>query len=129
MAFNQNQIVLDAMTQEDFIFSMLASGEAKDFFNGALVSLDTAAAGTVKLVEDGEKIYGRIFQVEDRTQDGLVTVSVETRFRKRVPYSGDAPTIGSSVVGGTTAGTAKVGVADNVVLDVDTVGSYAIVEQ
>lgn len=134
MAFSPNQVVLDGFTQHDFAFTMfLAAGSnlTDAELIGRVVSLDTSADATVKVAADGEAIYGRIFQVEDRSQEGVVTVSVETRFRKRIKK--DAATVmnrGDTAVGA-GAGLVKSAVsadpAKNVVLAV--ADDYVIVEQ
>ena len=138
MAFNPNQVVLDGFTQHDFAFTMfLAAGHGltDEELIGRVVTLDATAAATVKVSGDDDPVYGRIFQVEDRSQEGVVTVTVETRFRKRVKKaSGTVIARGSSIVGAgaglvkaaTTADPAK-----NIVLDGgDSAGNtYVIVEQ
>ena len=138
MAFNPNQVVLDGFTQHDFAFTMyLAAGHGltDDELYGRAVSLDTSADATVKVAADGEAVYGRIFQVEDRSQEGVVTVSVETRFRKRVKKaSATVVARGDSVVGAGAGlvrahdgGTADTVPVNNVVLSV--ADDYVIVEQ
>ena len=131
MTFNPYQVVLDAFTQGDFVFTMFISGSVTTADVGKAVSLDTTADGTVKLAADDDAIYGRIYQVEDRSQEGVTTVSVETRFRKRVPIaSGETVNRGDTVIGA-GAGEVKAAVtanpAANIVLAVD--GDYAIVEK
>jgi hypothetical protein len=130
MAFNPNQVVLDGFTQHDFAFTMLISGTVTSADLGKAVTLDTTAPATVKLAGDGDPIYGRIFQIEDRSQEGVTTCTVETRFRKRLPKSAAAITLGASVVGA-GAGLVKAGVASskNIVLFVDEDADYVIVEQ
>lgn len=130
MAFNPNQVVLDGFTQHDFAFTMFASGGITVADIGKAVSLDAAADATVKLAADGEAIYGRIFQVEDRSQEGVTTVTVETRFRKRLPKTAAAILRGASVVGA-GGGLVKSAAASskNIVLKVDEDADYVIVEQ
>ena len=134
MAFNPNQVVLDGFTQNDFVFTMfLAAGHGLTDAEliGRVVSIDTSAQATVKVAADGEAVYGRIFQVEDRSQEGVVTVSVETRFRKRIKKaSGTSMDIGDTAVGagnGLVKSAAAADPAKNVVLAVDS--EYVIVEQ
>lgn len=130
MTFNVNQVPLDAFTQGDFVFTMLISGTVDTDDLGKAVSLDTTADATVKLAADGEAIYGRIYQVEDRSQEGLTTVSVETRFRKRVPIApGQTVARGDTVIGagdGLVKADAAAGPANIVLAIVD---GYAIVEK
>lgn len=132
MTFNINQVVLDGFTQHDFTFTMLANWAATDADLGKAVSLVAAGpAGTVKLAADGDDIYGRIFQVEPRTQEGVVTVNVETRFRKRLPKAGATTmAIGDTAVGagaGLVKSAAAATPSKNVVLAV--ASEYVIVEQ
>jgi hypothetical protein len=134
MAFNPNQVVLDGYTQHDFAFTMfLAAGHGltDDELIGRAVSLDTSADATVKVVDTDEAIYGRIFQVEDRSQEGVVTVTVETRFRKRLKKaSGTVMARGDTAVGdgdGLVKSAAADDPAKNVVLSV--ASEYVIVEQ
>ena len=98
---------------------------------GRVVSLDTSADATVKIAADGEAIYGRIFQVEDRSQEGVVTVTVETRFRKRIKKaSATVMARGDTAVGagdGLVKSAAAADPAKNVVLSV--ASDYVIVEQ
>ena len=134
MAFSPNQIVLDGFTQHDFAFTMfLAAGHGLTDAEliGRAVSIDTSATATVKVVAADEAIYGRIFQVEDRSQEGVTTVTVETRFRKRLKKdSGTAFTIGATAIGegdGLVKPAAAADPAKNVVLAVE--DEYVIVEQ
>lgn len=134
MAFNPNQVVLDGFTQHDFAFTMFLTaghGLTDDELIGRAVSLDTSAAATVKVVAADEAIYGRIFQVEDRSQEGVVTVTVETRFRKRLKkQAGTAFNIGDTAIGegsGLVKPALAADPAKNVVLAVE--ADYVIVEQ
>lgn len=131
MAFNPNQVVLDGFTQHEFAFPMLISGGATSADIGKAVTLDTAAEATVKLAGDGDPIYGRLFQVEDRSQEGVTTCTVETRFRKRLPKTAAAITKGDSVVGagGGLVKAAAAASSKNIVLFVDEAADYVIVEQ
>lgn len=132
MTFNVNQVVLDGFTQHDDVYTMFlsaGSGLTDEELLGRAVSLDTSAA-FVKVAANDEIIYGRIFQVEDRTQEGVVTVSVETKFRKRLKkQAGTTFNIGDTAIG-EGDGLVKPAVAadptDNLVLAVDT--EYVIVE-
>ncbi len=132
MAFNPNQVVLDGFTQHDFAFTMfLAAGHGLSDADliGRVVSLDVTADATVKVAADGDPIYGRIFQVEDRSQEDVVTVTVETRFRKRLKkLEATVFTRGASAVG-SGAGLVKAAAASskNIVLAFGT--DYVIVDQ
>lgn len=133
MAFNTTQVVLDGFTQHEFAFTMFASGGLTAADVGKAVSLDTTADATVKLAADGEAIYGRIFQVENRTQEGVVTVTVETRFRKRLPKAtGTVIARGATIVGAGGGLVKAAGVTDtakNVALTTGSGLDYVIVEQ
>lgn len=133
MTFNTNQVVLDGFTQNDDVFTMFLTtghGLTDDELVGRAVSLDTSTAAFVKVAADDEIIYGRIFQVEDRSQEGVVTVSVETAFRKRLKkQAGTAFNIGDTAIGegdGLVKPALAADPTDNLVLAVDT--DYVIVE-
>ena len=134
MAFNTNQVVLDGFTQPGFAFTMFLKaghGLTDDELIGRAVTLDTTADATVEVAGDGDAVYGRIFQVEDRSQEGVVTVTVETRFRKRLKKaSGTTMARGDTAVGagdGLVKSAAAADAAKNVVLSV--ASEYVIVEQ
>lgn len=135
MVFSPNQVVLDGFTQHDDCYTMFISGAVVDADIGKAVELDTALEATVKLATDGADIYGRIFQVEDRSQEGVTTVTVETHFRKRLPKTAAAITKGSRVVGAgaglvrAAATAAEAPLGKNIVLFVDEAADYVIVEQ
>ena len=130
MSFNVNQVVLDGFTMHDWCFTMFASGSVDTDDIGKAVSLDTSAAATVKLAADDDVIYGRIFQVEDRSQEGVTTVTVETRFRKKLPIAdGETVNIGDTVIGagsGEVKAAASASAANKVLAVAD---GYATVEQ
>ena len=135
MTFNTNQIILDGFTYHDDVFTMfLASGSGltDDQLLGRAVTLDTTE-GTVKVAANDEPIYGRIFQVEDRTQEGVVTVSVETKFRKRLKKQvATSFNIGDTAIGegsGLVKPALSADPTDNLVLAVATDGSYVIVHK
>lgn len=134
MAYTPNAIVLEAFSMEDFTFTRYISGitdeESADIV-GHAVSLDTTAAGTVKLAADDDVIYGRVFQYEDRTQEGVKVVSVERKFVKRLPKTAAAIAIGASVVGAGD-GLVKSATADEracTVIDVNEDLDYVVVEK
>lgn len=135
MTFNTNQVVLDGFTYNDDVYTMfLATGHGltDDELLGRAVTLD-ATAGTVKVAANDEIIYGRIFQVEDRSQEGVVTVAVETKFRKRLKKQvATAFSIGDTAIGEGN-GLVKPAVAadptDNLVLDVAADNTYVIVHK
>jgi hypothetical protein len=134
-AMNVNGIVLEAFSFEDFTFTRFISGTVDASCVGKAVTIDTTAAGTVKLAGEGDAVYGRIFQYEDRSQEGVKVVSVERKFIKRLPKSAAAIAIGDHVVGtlvNSVGGFVKTGTASasdhkNFVLYVGT--DYVIVEK
>lgn len=138
MAF-PNQVVLDGFTQHNFAFTMFLKaghGLTDAELIGRAVTLDTTADATVEVAGDGDNIYGRIFQVEDRSQEDVVTVTVETRFRKRLKKEADNSVViarGESVVGagdGLVKAATTDDLAKNIVLAGGADGDdYVIVEQ
>lgn len=130
MAFNPNQVVLDGFTQHDHAYTMFISGVVTPADVGKAVSLDLTADATVKLAADGDAIYGRLFQIEDRSQEGVTTCTVETRFRKKLPKTDAAILRGASVVGA-GAGLVKSALpsSKNIVLAVNETADTVIVEQ
>lgn len=132
MAYVLTDIVLEAFSMEDFTFTYFITGNPSETgIVGKAVSIDTTTRGAVKLAEDGEAVFGRIYQYEDRTQQGGgKVVSVERKFRKRLPKTAAAIAIGATVVGG-GAGLVRAAATpnhlDNVVIDVGT--DYVVVEK
>lgn len=131
-AMNINAIVLEAFSFESFTFTRYITGTVDLTCVGKAVAIDATAAGSVKLAADGDPVYGRIYQYEDRTQEGVKVVSVERKFIKRLPTTGTVA-VGDHVVGG-GAGVVKTAVyavangeSRNHVLQVGT--GYAVVEK
>lgn len=77
---------------------------------GKAVSIDTGADMTVKLCGDGDKVIGRLEQVEDRGGEGLLVGTVAMRFVGKLPSSG-AIARGIAVVGSATPGSVKAAAA------------------
>lgn len=135
MPYTPNAIVLEAFSFEADTFTRYISGittqVAADII-GHAVALDATAAGTVKLAGDGDYVYGRVYQYEDRKQEGVKTVSVERRFVKRLPKTAAAIAIGATVVGA-GAGLVKAAVSPdqniNTVIFVDETLDYVVVEK
>jgi len=132
MAYVLTDLVLDAFSMEDFTFTYFITGnpDVTDIV-GKAVAIDTSTRGAVKLAADGEAVFGRIFQYEDRTQQGGgKVVSVERKFRKRLPRTDAAVAIGATVVGAGNGRVRAGGTAnhlDNVVIDVG--ADYVVVEK
>jgi hypothetical protein len=131
MAYSLNDIVLEAFSMEDFTFTYFITGtpDPTDIV-GKAVALDATQRGSVKLAGDGDIVFGRIYQYEDRTQQGGgLVVSVERKFRKRLPKTGAAIAIGATVVVGGNAlvKAASHDLRDNLVNDFGT--DYVVVEK
>jgi hypothetical protein len=135
-----NQIVNEGYPFGLFTFTYsvstaMADEAAAAAMAGKVVSLDTAAAGTVKLAADGDAIFGRVYVAEKRTVLGMNVASVARKFKERVPTAAGytTPAVGDRVIGGGN-GTVKKATAnagagvpsDPVVIEVGT--GYVIVE-
>lgn len=102
MPYTPNSIVNEAFSFEDFTFTYYITGNPDPVgIVGKAVTFDPSAPSSVALAGDGDHVFGRIYQYEDRTQQGGgKTVSVERKFRRRLPKD-DAEVIalGDTVVG------------------------------
>lgn len=135
MPYSILDIVLEAFSMEDFAFTYFITGDPDETdIVGKAVALDPSARGSVALAQADDLVFGRIYQYEDRTQQGGgKVVTVERKFRKRLPKdTGETVNIGDTVVGDAdglvkAAGTGNI--LDNVVIDVAADGSYVIVEK
>lgn len=134
MAYTLNDIVLEAFSMEDFTFTYFLTGNPSiTDIVGRAVAIDSTTRGAVKIAGDGDQVFGRIYQYEDRTQQGGgKVVTVERKFRKRLPkLNATVIAIGATVVGA-GLGNVKAGTAnqlDNIVIDVAADGTYVIVEK
>jgi hypothetical protein len=106
---------------EDSMFTFPISGTVTSADVGKAVMLDTGvtpaagAAPTVKLTTDGAEIFGRIEQIELRTQEGTQYATVALRFIGNLPMkSGETPAVGAQLIG-YTGGLAKTRTASTVV--------------
>jgi hypothetical protein len=134
MAYSVNDLVLESFSIDEFTFTYFITGNpsATDIV-GKAVALDTTQRGSVHLAADGEQVFGRIFQYEDRTQQGGgKVVTVERKFRKRLPKgTGTTVAIGDNVVGAgaglVRTGAAVAGSGGCTVIDVST--DYVVVEK
>jgi hypothetical protein len=96
---------------------------------GKAVSLDDTAASTVKLAGDGDTIFGRVFQAENRDVLDVVTAAIQRRFKEKLPATaGHGITVGDSVVGA-GAGLVKVALAPNNTIVVEVGTDFVVVEQ
>lgn len=132
MAYVLTDIVLEAFSMEDFTFTYFISGNPSPTdIVGKAVTIDPASRGTVRLSNADDPVDGRIYQYEDRTQQGGgKVVSVERKFRKRLPKAvGDVVAIGDTVEGAGN-GLVRTGTPnrlDNIVIDV--ASDYVVVEK
>lgn len=133
MPYTPNSIVNEAFSFEDFTFTYYITGNPDpDGIVGKAVTHDPAAPGSVRLAADGEHVFGRIYQYEDRTQQGGgKTVSVERKFRRRLPKLGaTVVALGDTVVGAGDGLVRSAAAADpeiNTVIQVET--DYVVVEK
>lgn len=81
-----NAVVSQYFPLDDFTFTYnLAAGTTADHV-GAALTLDPTAPNQFKVAGDGDAIHGRLFQFEDRRQQGAGLVgSVERKFKARLP--------------------------------------------
>lgn len=128
---------IDAFTFTYFVSGVALTDAAANALDGRAVSLDTSAASTVKLTTDGEAIFGRVYRGENRQIAGVVTASIQRKFKEKLPATaGHGIVIGGRVVGaaGGLVRAANTGVpaevtaaADNIVVEVGT--DYVVVEK
>lgn len=138
---NPNAVVAQYFPQDDFMFTYNAPSTLTQADEGKAVAIDTAAANTVKLAASGDAVYGRIFKVEDRRQQGGgVVCTVERKFRAKLPIATGLTGVAAVAIGDTVVGngagevrcsnntTAKTpNHLDNVVIALD--GAFAVVEK
>jgi hypothetical protein len=101
MDYNINRVVSQYFPLDDFTFTYnLAAGTTIEHVGHAL-TLDPSANSQFKLAGDGDRIDGRLFQFEDRRQQGGGLVgSVERKFKAKLPVAdGQAVALGDTVVG------------------------------
>lgn len=90
----------DPFTFTYYLTGVFADEAAVRAAEGKAVSLDTAAASSVKLAADGERIFGRIYVAERRDMLGFNTASVQRKFKEKLPAAlAHGITVGASVVG------------------------------
>lgn len=139
MPYNASGVVshgfpIDVTTFTYYLTGTAATDAAAADAIGKAVSQDTAAAVSVKLAADGERIFGRVYHAENRSDLGVRTAAVQRKFKEKLPAAeGHAITLGSSVVGAgnglvrlAAAGAETTG-AGNTVVEVGT--NFVVVEQ
>ena len=131
MVQSLNQVVSYGFAFEDAVFTYLISGAVTAADVGKAVSLDTAAANTVKLAADDENIFGRLETFEDRTVLGIKVGAVSRQFKNKLPKTAAAITVGQSVTGSATPGSVKAATAQdtrrNIVVEVG--ADFVVVEK
>lgn len=134
MVYTPANVVSYGFPIDPTIFTyLLASGIAAPDV-GKAVSLDTAAANSVKLAADAEQIFGRLETYEDRDSLSIKTGAVSRLFKEKLPAaSGHGIVVGDSVVGAgaglvrkAAAGAESTG---NRTIVVETGDTYVVVER
>lgn len=140
MTYTASAVVAQTFNFGIFTFTMNLSGvaatdEAVAAAAGKAVAFDATAPNTVKLAGDGDAIYGRIFQAENRAVLGIRVAAVERKYRAQLPTAAGytTPAVGDRVIGGGN-GTVKKATAnagagvptDPLVIEVGT--GYVVVE-
>ena len=135
-----NQIVTHGFPFGIFTFTYLLTGvaatdDAVAATVGKVVAQDTTSAGAVKLAGDGDAIFGRVYQAENRAVLNMRVASVARKFKEKVPTAAGYanPAVGDRVIGGGN-GTVKKATAnagagvpsDPVVIEVGT--GFVVVE-
>jgi hypothetical protein len=120
---------IDAFTFTYYMSGVAQTDVAAADAVGKAVSLDDTAASTVKLAGDGDTIFGRVFQAENRDVLDVVTAAIQRRFKEKLPATaGHGITVGDSVVGA-GAGLVKVALAPNNTIVVEVGTDFVVVEQ
>jgi len=106
MPYNASGVVSYGFPQsaDPFTFTYLISGLADDdavaAAPGKAVAQDVTAASTVKLAGNGDAIFGRVYQAENRAVLGIKTASIQRKFKEKLPAAtGHGIIVGDSVVG------------------------------
>lgn len=130
MAYNIGAPVSYGHVLNDFHFTYLLNAAIVAADVGKAVTLDTAAANTVKLAGNADKVFGRLETFEDRTTLGIKVGTVSRKFKDRLPKTAAAIAVGDSVTGSATAGsviTAVTADPSNIVIEVLT--GFVVVEK
>lgn len=104
MASFHTQVKLDGFDQKAFqlTWNLTAGIVAADI--GKALSINSAAANTLKLAADGDVIVGRLMTVEARTTEGTLVGTCEHLFAALLPIkagltAGAVVAVGSNVIG------------------------------
>ena len=99
-AIFHTQIALDGYDFPEYQLTCKISGSPVAANVGLVVSLDTAAANTVKLAADGDRIVGQLMTFEDRVIEGQKVGTVAFKFAQKLKIkSGETVVIGNRLVG------------------------------
>lgn len=101
MDYTINRVVSQYFPLDDFTFTYnLAPGATADHVGRAL-TLDDSAPSQFRVAGAGDPIHGRLFQFEDRRQQGGGLVgSVERKFKAKLPVAnGAVVALGDTVEG------------------------------
>lgn len=106
MAYDPRNVVSYGFPFDDFMFTYKISGAVTQDDLGKALTLDAAAASTMKLAGNGDAIHGRMFSYEDRSQQGAgKTGTVQRKFKERMKaVAAHGIVVGDSVCGSATAG-------------------------
>lgn len=121
MAFG---VSLRGIVHEEFHYTFNIEATITSDDVGKPVTLDSAAARTVKLAGDDDVVIGILASFEDRTVEGTVTGAVALKGGFNVTgVSGHSIAVGDTVVGSATDGEVKAAVSadftQNMVVAVD----------
>lgn len=128
MANFHTKVSLRGFHFENFMLTFtLATGITAEH-QGRAVSFG-AAANTVKLAGDGDKIIGRLETVEDRKVEGQLVGAVALKFANLLPIkAGQTVAAGDTVIGAGSGEVKKAATADHDVNFVaEVIGNHAVV--
>lgn len=134
MVYTASGVVTYGFPIDDFTFTYFVSGvaltdAAANALDGRAVTQDTAAAGTVKLTADGDPIFGRVYRGENRQIAGVVTASIQRKFKEKLPATvGHGIGLGDSVEGA-AGGLVRAAAAPNDTLVIEVGTDYVVVEK
>ena len=96
------KVSLQGMFLEDVQFTWNLSGTIDPINDiGKAVTLDTSAANTMKLAGAGDRIYGKLQQIEARAIEGITVRTVSMQFIDIMPFKvGETFAVGDTAVGG-----------------------------
>lgn len=100
-------VTLNGYYDEESVHTFIITGTVTANDVGKAVTLDTTQANSVKLAGDGDPIFGKMMQFEDRSVEGIKVAAVCRRFSAPLPIkTGATVNIGDTLVGG-GSGTVK----------------------